>query len=75
MVYNIEEKISPIRREEFSNILTTSKRAPLKVESDRGEQFYNSVFRKFLNVNSVHQYSRFTEKSPRIVENVEKNFT
>ena len=33
---------------EFSNILTTSKRKPLKKESDRGAEFYNSIFQNFL---------------------------
>ena len=35
---------------EFSNILTTSKRRPLKVESDRGAEWYNSVFQNFSKV-------------------------
>ena len=29
---------------DFSNILTTSKRKPLKLESDRGTEFYNKNF-------------------------------
>ena len=33
---------------EFSNILTTSKRKPLKIESDRGTEFYNSIFQNIL---------------------------
>ena len=28
---------------EFSNFLTTSKRKPLKIESDRGSEFYKSI--------------------------------
>ena len=33
---------------EFSNILTTSKQKPLKLESDRGSEWYNSIFQNFL---------------------------
>ena len=32
---------------EFSNILTTSKRKPLKIESDRGAEWYISIFHYF----------------------------
>ena len=32
---------------EFSNILTTSKRQPLKIESDKGAEFYNSICQNF----------------------------
>ena len=30
--------------QEFSNFLTTSKRSPLKLESERGSEFYKSFF-------------------------------
>ena len=29
--------------QEVSNILSTSKRRPIKIESDRGAEFYNSI--------------------------------
>ena len=32
---------------EFSNILTTSKRSPVKIESDRGSEIYNNIFQIF----------------------------
>ena len=35
---------------EFSNILTKSKRKPLKIESDRGFEFYNSIFQNILKL-------------------------
>ena len=54
---------------EFSNILTTSKRKPLKIESDSGTEFYNSVFQNFIKINIQH-YSRFTDKGPSIAERV-----
>ena len=55
---------------EFSNILTTSKRKPLKIESDRGTEFYKSIFQNFLKLKNIHHYSRFTDKGPSIAERV-----
>ena len=55
---------------ELSNILTTSKRKPLKIESDRGTEFYNSIFQKFLKNKRIHHYSRYTDKGPSIAERV-----
>ena len=55
---------------EFSNILTTSKRKPLKLESDRGSEFYNSIFQNLLKSKKIQHYSRFTDKGPSIAERV-----
>ena len=55
---------------EFSNILTTSKRSPLKIESDRGAEFYSSIFQNFLKHKNFQHYSRFTDKGPSIAERV-----
>ena len=57
-------------KNEFSNILATSKRSPLKIESDRGAGFYISVFQNFLRSYNLHQFSRFTDKGPSIAERV-----
>ena len=40
----LKNKYSQTITNEFSNILTTSKRKPLKIESDRGTEFCNSIF-------------------------------
>ena len=40
----LKNKYSQTKTNEFSNILTTSKRKPLKIESDRGTEFYKSIF-------------------------------
>ena len=53
---------------ESMNILSTSKRRPLKLESDRGAEWYNSIFRNFLKAKNIHHYSRFTDKGPSIAE-------
>ena len=57
---------------EFSNLLTTSKRRPLKLRSDRGAECYNSVFQNFLKVKNKHHYSRFTDKGPSIAERLNR---
>ena len=66
----LQNKYSQTIRNEFSNILTTSKRKPLKLESDRGTEFYNSIFHNFLKSKNIQHYSRYTDKSPSIAERV-----
>ena len=53
---------------EFSNILSSSKRSPLKIESDRVKEWYNSIFRNFLKSKNFQHYSRFTDKGPSKAE-------
>ena len=64
----LKNKYSQTITNEFSNILTTSKRKPLKIESDRGGEFYNSIFQNFLRSKNIHHYSRYTDKGPSIAE-------
>ena len=66
----LKNKYSQTITNEFSNILTKSKRKPLKIESDRGAEFYNSIFQNFLKSKIVQHYSRFTDKGPSIAERV-----
>ena len=66
----LKNKYSQTITNEFSNILTKSKRKPLKIESDRGTEFYNSIFQKLLKNKNIHHYSRFTDKGPSIAERV-----
>ena len=40
--------------QEFSNISSTSKRKPNKIERNRGTEFYNSHFLNFLKVKTIH---------------------
>ena len=65
-----KHKYSQSIANEFSNILTTSKRKPLKIESDRGTEFYNSIFQNFLKLKNIHHYSHSTDKSRSIAERV-----
>ena len=66
----LKNKYSQTITNEFSNILTTSKRKPLKLESDRGSEFYNSIFQNLLKTKNIQHYSRFTDKGPSIAERV-----
>ena len=65
-----KNKYSQTLTQEFSNILSTSKRSPLKIESDRGSEFYNSIFQNFLRSKNIQHFSQFTYKSPSIAERV-----
>ena len=65
-----KNKYSQTITNEFSNILTTSKRKPLKTESDRGTEFYNNKFQSFIKTKFIRHYSRFTDKGPSIAERV-----
>ena len=66
----LKNKYSQTITNEFSNILTTSKRKPLKIESDRGTEFYNGIFQNFLKNKNIHHYSRYTDKGTSIAERV-----
>ena len=72
MGYTFENKNSKTITEEFSKILTTSKRSPLKSESDRGAEFYNKIYKNFLKAKNKQHYSRFTDKSLGIAEGLSK---
>ena len=66
----LRNKNSKTITDEFSDILSKSKRKPLKIESDRGLEWYNSIFQNFLKVKNIQHYSRFTDKDPSIAERV-----
>ena len=62
----LKNKYSQTITNEFSNILTTSKRKPLKIESDRGAELL--IVKKFLKSKNIHHYSRCSDKSPLIAD-------
>ena len=66
------KKYSQTVTNEISKFLITSKRKPLKIESDRGGEIYNSIFQNFLGSKNVQHYSRFTDKGPSIAERVNR---
>ena len=64
----LKNKYGKTITDEFLNILTTSKRKPLKLESDRAAEFYNSILQNFLKNKIIHHYSRFADRGPSIAE-------
>ena len=66
----LKNKYSQTITNEFSNVLTTSKRKPLKLESDRGTEFYNKILQNFLKSKNIEHYPRYTDKGPSIAERV-----
>ena len=42
----------------------------LKIESDKGKEWHNSIFQNFLKVKNVHHNSRIRDKVPSIAERV-----
>ena len=66
----LKNKYSQTITNEFSNILTTSKRSPVKLDSDRGTEFYISIFQNFLKSKNIQHYSRYTDRGPSIAERV-----
>ena len=69
-LYLLKNKYSQTITIDFSNILTTSTRKPLNVESDTGTEFHNSIFQNFLRKKIIQLFSRFTDKGPSIAERV-----
>ena len=68
----LKNKYGETITKDFSRILSTSKRKPTKIKSDRGAEFYDSIFQNFLKRKKIKQYSRFTDKGPSICERMIK---
>ena len=56
----LKNKNAQTIKDSFENILITSKRKPNLIKSDKGREFYNNIFRDFLNKNNIKLYSRNT---------------
>ena len=54
----LKNKNAQTIKNSFENILTSSKRKPNLIESDRGREFYNNIFQDFSNKNNIKLYSR-----------------
>ena len=66
----LKNKNSQTITNDFSNILNKSKRKPLKIESYRGTEFYNSIFLNYLKIKNKQHYSRFIDTGPSLAERV-----
>ena len=53
----LKSKYSKTKTDAFSIFLTTSKRSPLKIDSDRGSEWYFSVFQNLLKNNNRKHFS------------------
>ena len=56
----LKNKNAQTIKDPFENILTSSKRRPNLIETDRGKEFYNNIFQDFLSKNNIKLYSRNT---------------
>ena len=52
----------------FQKILINSDRKPNLIESDRGKEFYNTIFQNFLNNTNINLYARITSKGAVFAE-------
>ena len=67
------------KKDSFENIVIGSKRKPGLLETDRGKDFWNNIFKKFLNNNNIKHYSRkssngavFAERFDRTIRDLLK---
>ena len=66
----LKNKKSQTITDEFMDIMSTSNRRHLKLGSDRGAEWFNSIFRNFLKAKNIHHHSRFIDKGPSTAERV-----
>jgi hypothetical protein len=64
----IKKKSSASSVSAFKTILKASKRKPLKIQADKGSEFFNEEFKKLCYDNKIHLYSTFSELKACIVE-------
>ena len=67
----LKSKKSPTISDEFSIILSTSKRKPINIESDQGKDFPNSIFEKVekdLKLKKIQHFSSPSDKTPSIAK-------
>ena len=60
----LENKNRKTITNECSNILSSSKRKPIKIDFDRGTKLHIFVFQNILKVKNLHHYSRYTVEGP-----------
>ena len=54
----LKNKNAQTIKNSFENILISSKRSPILIETDRDKGFYSNIFQDFLNKNNIKLYSR-----------------
>ena len=66
----MKNKNSKIVTTALTNILSTSKTKPIKIDSHGGAEWYNFIFKHFLKSKNKRHYSRFTDEGPSVAERV-----
>ena len=69
---SLKNKYGHTIRDEFSFVISTTKRKPNKIESDRAREFYNIIFHTFFKLNNIHHFSRSCDKGPLVAERLNK---
>ena len=64
----LKNKSSQTITDEFSNIISSSKRKPELLETDDGKEFTNKIFNDFLKINNIRRYSGYTSKGAVFAE-------
>ena len=54
----LKNKNAQTTKDSFEILLMKSKIKPKLIETDRGKEFYNSIFQTFSNKNNIKHYSR-----------------
>ena len=52
----------------FSQIIKTSRRKPILLETDDGKEYVNKIFSEILNNHNIKRYSRYTDKGAVFAE-------
>ena len=66
----LENKCGETITKQFSKISTTSTRSPLKLESERRSELYNSIFKNFLKAKDLQYFSRYTDNGPSMAKRI-----
>ena len=56
----------------FKKILAKSKEQPVKIQTDRGKEFYNRIFRSFLRQKGIVHYSSLNVEKAALVERLNR---
>lgn len=52
----------------FEDILLSSRKKPVNLQTDKGTEFYNNTFQMFMKKHNINHYSSFSTKKASIVE-------
>jgi hypothetical protein len=64
----VKDKTGPMIMNAFKRVVTDSGRKPKKIYVDKGGEFYNGYFDKYLHDNGIQRYSTFAEFKASPVE-------